>query len=50
MTETHSTERTQLKQVLDALLRSGHMLFSLAIIALGIETFVCAGHAGGNPH
>jgi hypothetical protein len=47
MTETGLTEKTQLERPADALLRSGHMLFSLAIIALGIETFVCAGSLVG---
>lgn len=47
MTETNSTERMQLERTTDALLRSGHMLFSLAIIALGVETFVCAGSLTG---
>jgi hypothetical protein len=41
------TEKTQLERPADALLRSGHMLFSLVIIALGIETFVCAGSLVG---
>ncbi|MGC2764410.1 MAG: hypothetical protein WB607_02805 [Candidatus Acidiferrum sp.] len=47
MTETISTERTQLERAGDALLRAGHMMFSLAIIALGIGTFVCAGSLVG---
>jgi hypothetical protein len=47
MTETFLTEKTQLERPADALLRSGHMMFSLAIIALGIETFVCAGSLVG---
>jgi hypothetical protein len=47
MTETNSTERMQVERAADALLRSGHMLFSLAIIALGVETFVCAGSLVG---
>ncbi len=42
MTEINSTKKTHLERA-DALLRSGQILFSLAIIALGIETFVCAG-------
>jgi len=46
MTETGLT-REQLARSADALLRSGHMMFSLAIIALGIETFVCAGSLVG---
>ncbi len=47
MTETSPTERTQLDWAADALLRSGHISFPLAIIALGIETFVCAGSLVG---
>jgi hypothetical protein len=47
MTETGLTEGIQLERAADALLRSGHMMFSLAIIALGIETFVCAGSLVG---
>jgi hypothetical protein len=47
MTRINSTARTQLERAADALLRSGHVLFSLAIIALGIETFVCAGSLAG---
>jgi hypothetical protein len=47
MTETVLTEKTQVERPADALLCSGHMLFSLAIIALGIETFVCAGSLAG---
>jgi hypothetical protein len=47
MTATGLTKKTQLARPADALLRSGHMLFSLAIIALGIETFLCAGSLVG---
>src|SRR5258707_12490903 len=47
MTEKSLTERIQLKRSADALLRSGYMVFSLAIIALGIETFVWAGSLVG---
>jgi uncharacterized membrane protein len=47
MTEKGLMERTQLKRSADALLRSGYMMFSLAIIALGIETFVWAGSLVG---
>jgi hypothetical protein len=39
--------RTQLERAVDALLSPGHVLFSLAIIALGIETLVCAGSLVG---
>jgi hypothetical protein len=42
-----ATDERQLKRGLDALLRSGRTLFSLAIIGLGIETFVCAGSLVG---
>jgi len=41
MTETNSTERTRLDVAMDVVLRSGHVLFSLAIVALGIQPFVC---------
>jgi uncharacterized membrane protein len=47
MPEANLADRTRFEEAADALLRSGHMLFSLAIIALGIETFVCAGSLGG---
>src|SRR5437868_7736346 len=47
MTETNPSARVQFERAADALLRSGHLLFSLAIIALGIETFVCAGSLVG---
>jgi uncharacterized membrane protein len=47
MTEAKSKERTLLERAADALLRSGHALFSLAIIALGVETFVCTGSLAG---
>jgi hypothetical protein len=47
MTETVLTERTQLERAADVLLRSGHMMFSVALIALGIETFECTGSLGG---
>jgi len=53
MPETIATERTRLDQAADALLRPGRALFSLAIIALGIETLVCAryvGHSLGPPY
>lgn len=54
MSEAISTERTRLNWV-DALLSPGRAVFSLAIIALGIETLVCARSAiflypqGSNP-
>jgi len=47
MSEAVATEKTQLETAADALLGSGHMLFSLAIIALGIETVVCTGKLAG---
>jgi uncharacterized membrane protein len=47
MREAVSTERTRLERVADALLSPSHILFSLAIIGLGIETFVCAGSLAG---
>lgn len=50
VTETNPAERTQLERAADALLRSGYLLFALAIVALGIETFVCTGQPGGEPH
>jgi len=47
MREAGSDGRTQLERAVDALLSPGHVLFSLAIIALGIETLVCAGSLVG---
>lgn len=46
MSEAISSERTRLDQAADALLSPGRALFSLAIIALGIETWVVARVAG----
>src|SRR5258708_34169803 len=46
MRETGSTGRTTLARGTDVLLGSGHILFSLAIIALGVETFVCGSLVG----
>ncbi|HEY4049084.1 MAG TPA: hypothetical protein VGM27_19660 [Acidobacteriaceae bacterium] len=42
MPEAISTEGTRLNRIMDALLSLGRPLFSLAIIALGMETLVCA--------
>jgi hypothetical protein len=47
MSETDSTGRTRLARGTDALLGSRHILFSLAIIGLGVETFVSAGSLVG---
>jgi uncharacterized membrane protein len=47
MTETNWSRGTKLERAVDLLLSSGHMLFSIAIIALGVETFVCAGSLVG---
>jgi hypothetical protein len=47
MTETSSAERAPLQRALNVLLRSGYMLFALAIIALGVETYVCTGSLAG---
>jgi uncharacterized membrane protein len=55
MSEAISTEKTRLNRAADAILSPGRALFSLAIIALGIETLVCARSAiflysqGSNP-
>ena len=55
MSEAISTERTRLNWAADALLSPGRAVFSLAIIAFGIETLVCARSAiflypqGSNP-
>jgi hypothetical protein len=46
MSETIFTGRTRLGQATAALLSMGPALFSLAIIALGIETLVCARYVG----
>ncbi|MBV8866144.1 MAG: hypothetical protein JO210_12190 [Acidobacteriaceae bacterium] len=42
MPEAISTEKSRLDRTIEALLSFGPALFSLAIIALGIETLVCA--------
>jgi uncharacterized membrane protein len=42
MTEENSLETTPLERAQDALLGSGRGVFSLAIMALGMETLVCA--------
>jgi hypothetical protein len=42
VTEANSLETTSPARAQDALLGSGHGVFSLAIIALGVETLVCA--------
>ena len=42
MPEATSMERLRLHRAADALLSSGQVLFSLAIISLGIETWTCA--------
>jgi hypothetical protein len=47
MAEAVSTEAMPLAPAADILLRSGHILFSLAIIGLGAETFVCVGALEG---
>ncbi len=47
MHEAVSTETIPLAPAADILLRSGHILFSLAIIGLGVETFVCVGALEG---
>jgi hypothetical protein len=47
MAEAVSIETKPLAPAVDILLRSGHILFSLAIIGLGVETFVCAGALEG---
>jgi hypothetical protein len=47
MAETSSAERAPLQRALNVLLRSGYMLFSLAIIALGVETYVGTGSLAG---
>ena len=55
MSEAISTEKTRLNRAADAILSLGRALFSLAIIALGIEILVCARSAiflysqGSNP-
>jgi hypothetical protein len=47
MTEANSPAKGQIEQAAILLLCSGRILFSVAIIALGIETFVCAGSLTG---
>ncbi len=46
MPEATSMERLRLHRVVDALLSPGRALFSLAIIGLGIETWICARYVG----
>lgn len=46
MSEPISAERSRLHRAVDALLNPGRALFSLAVIALGIETLVCARSVG----
>lgn len=48
MRDAVSSEKTHFERVADALHSPSHILFSLAIIALGIETFVCAGSLAGS--
>jgi hypothetical protein len=48
MREAGSIERTPLERAVDALHGPSRVLFSLAIIALGIETFACAGSLAGS--
>jgi uncharacterized membrane protein len=47
MHEPVSVETTALAPTADAVPRLGYILFALAIIALGIETFACAGRLEG---
>ena len=49
MTEANSPETTRLERAQDALLGSGRWVFSLAIVALGIETLVCARSVYNSP-
>jgi uncharacterized membrane protein len=46
VSEALPTERLRLHRAADALLSSGRALFSLAVIALGIETLICARSVG----
>jgi hypothetical protein len=48
MSEAISTDSAEIENAVDSFLDLGHSLFALAIIALGIETFVCAGTLTGN--
>jgi hypothetical protein len=48
-TEANSPEATGLERTQDALLGSGRWMFSLAILALGIETLVCAQSVCNSP-
>jgi hypothetical protein len=48
MAEAVSTETIPLASAADVLLRSGHVLFALAILGLGIQTFVCTGRLEGS--
>jgi hypothetical protein len=49
MAEANLREETRLERAEDALLGSGRALFSLAIIALGTETFLCARYVSNSP-
>lgn len=44
---TSSAETAPFQRALNVLLRSGYMLFSLAIIVLGVETYLCTGSLAG---
>ena len=48
MAEAVSTEAVPLAPAADVLLRSGCILFALAIVGLGIQTFVCTGSLQGS--
>jgi hypothetical protein len=49
MTEANSPQTTRLERVQDTLLGYGRVVFSLAIVALGIETLVCARSVCNSP-
>jgi len=49
MSQSNAAERTRLERAADALLGSGRVVFSLAIIALGTETLVCARSVDDSP-
>jgi len=46
MPDSISTQGTRLDRAVDALLSSGRAIFSLAIVAFGVETWVCARTVG----
>jgi hypothetical protein len=48
MAEAVSTETIPLAPTAGVLLRSGYVLFALAIVGLGIQTFVCTGRLEGS--